>query len=230
MSYRSLLFLVTGGFAILTIVVVSLYAGLLSVAFEADMEMNLLSELSNSVFKPGELSVETIVTRYESSLKRLQRTLKRSAILKNLFARGLDENIDETLAQLKTAVVNDGYDRALEYVFVQVQGITNTHFGIQWRLTLAFLSVIVVLLIVYTASIYHISGRFKKQLSKLLLGIKALENHEYGYLVSVDKNDFIEIRTLIESFNLLSTAIKNADSILFGVLKQMVEGEEKRDR
>lgn len=230
MSYRSLLFLVTGGFAILTIVAVSLYASLLSVAFEVDMKMNLLSELSNGVFKPGELSVETIVTRYESSLKMLQRTLKRSAILKNLFARGLDENIDETLAQLKTAVANNGYDKALEYACLQVRNITNTYFGIQWRLTLAFLFVIVVLLLVYTASIYHISGRFKKQLSKLLLGIKALENHEYGYLISVDKSDFTEIRTLIESFNLFSTAIKNADSVLFGVLKQMVEGGEGQDR
>jgi|GEM_PF-1837852 len=230
MSYRSLLFLVTGGFAILTVVVVSLYAGLLSVAFEADMEMNLLSELSASVLKDGEPSAETIVTRYESSLQRLQRTLKRSAILKNLFARGLGENVDETLSQLETVVASDGYDKALEYIFAQVQRITNTYFGIQWRLTLVFLSVIVVLLVVYTASIYHVGGRFKKQLSKLLLGIKALENHEYGYLVSVDKDDFTEIRMLIEGFNMLSTAIKNVDSILFGVLKQMAEGGEKRDR
>ncbi|MDI3516458.1 MAG: hypothetical protein PWP09_524 [Thermotogota bacterium] len=230
MSYRSFLLLVTGGFALIIVVLVSLYAGLLNRAFEIDMEINALTTLSSDLFSNATPSATSLIDRYEESFRTLNSRLEESFLMRALFLRGFKDEVEEVLERVKNFKDSDDYRRALEYLTAEIQKISSDYFGVQWRLTLAFLVTVVILVLVYVLVVYRIGVSYKKQLSKLLLGIKALEHHDYGYLINVDEKDFLEIRWLIQGFNMLSTAIKNADNILFGVLKQMGENGEKKDR
>lgn len=230
MSYRSFLLLVTGGFALIIVVLVSLYAGLLNRAFEIDMEINALTTLSSDLFSNTTPSATSLIDHYEESFRTLNARLEESFLMRALFLRGFKDEVKEVLERVKNLKDSDDYRRALEYLTAEIQKMSSVYFGVQWRLTLVFLVTVVILVLVYVLVVYRIGVSYKKQLSKLLLGIKALEDHDYGYLINVGEKDFLEIRWLIQGFNMLSTAIKNADNILFGVLKQMGENSEKKDR